>query len=251
VSRSDLVNPTPRRVLLVDHAEQAQSVLGVEEAEIVEILDHHHVGSIETTVPVTATFDPVGSTATLVVERFRQNGMEPSRPTATLLLGALLSDTVILNSPTTTERDRSVTDYLERVLALDAIEFGSAMFEETSDVSELPAGEIIKRDAKEYEAGGGQTLCIAQVETVGRSLLERKEELLAALGDERERRGYSVFALMVTDIVTKGTELLASGDRATIERAFDQPADNGVVSLPGIMSRKKQVAPKLLAAATR
>ena len=91
VSRSDLVNPTPRRVLLVDHAEQAQSVLGVEDAEIVEILDHHHVGSIETTVPVTATFDPVGSTATLVVERFRQAGMEPSRPTATLLLGALLS----------------------------------------------------------------------------------------------------------------------------------------------------------------
>jgi manganese-dependent inorganic pyrophosphatase len=251
VSRSDLVNPTPRRVLLVDHAEQAQSVLGVEDAEIVEILDHHHVGSIETTVPVTATFDPVGSTATLVVERFRQNGMEPSRPTATLLLGALLSDTVILNSPTTTERDRAVTEYLERVLNLDAIEFGSAMFEETSDVSELPAAEIIKRDAKEYEASGGQTLCIAQVETVGRSLLERKDELLAALGEERERRDYSVFALMVTDIVTKGTELLACGDRTTIERAFDQPAANGVVSLPGIMSRKKQVAPRLLAAATR
>ena len=118
-------------------------------------------------------------------------------------------------------------------------------------MSELPAAEIIKRDAKEYEAGGGQTLCIAQVETVGRSLLERKDELLTALGEERERRDYSVFALMVTDIVTKGTELLASGDRATIERAFDQPAANGVVSLPGIMSRKKQVAPRLLAAATR
>jgi manganese-dependent inorganic pyrophosphatase len=177
--------------------------------------------------------------------------MEPSRPTATLLLGALLSDTVILNSPTTTERDRAVTEYLERVLNLDAIEFGSAMFEETSDVSELPAAEIIKRDAKEYEASGGQTLCIAQVETVGRSLLERKDELLAALGEERERRDYSVFALMVTDIVTKGTELLACGDRTTIERAFDQPAANGVVSLPGIMSRKKQVAPKLMAAAGR
>jgi manganese-dependent inorganic pyrophosphatase len=86
---------------------------------------------------------------------------------------------------------------------------------------------------------------------VGRSLLERKGELIAALDEERERRGYSVFALMVTDIVTKGTELLASGDRATLERAFEQPAANGVVSLPGIMSRKKQVAPKLLAAASR
>ena len=108
VTRGDLVSPQPRRVLLVDHAEQAQSVVGVEHAEIVEILDHHHIGSIETRVPVRATFDPVGSTATLVIERFRQNGMEPSKPVATLLLGAILSDTVILNSPTTTERDHNV-----------------------------------------------------------------------------------------------------------------------------------------------
>jgi manganese-dependent inorganic pyrophosphatase len=250
VTRSDLVSPTPRRVLLVDHAEHAQSVPGVGEAEIVEILDHHHVGSIETTVPVTATFDPVGSTATLVIERFRQNGMEPSRPTAMMLLGAILSDTVILNSPTTTERDRSVTSYLESVLALDAIEFGSAMFEETSDVSGLPPEEILGRDAKEYEAGS-HTICIAQVETVGKGLLERKDELLAALGDRREHKGYAVFALMITDIVSKGTDLLASGDRATLERAFDEPVSDGHVSLPGIMSRKKQVAPRLLAAAAR
>jgi manganese-dependent inorganic pyrophosphatase len=177
--------------------------------------------------------------------------MEPSGPTATMLLGAILSDTVILNSPTTTDRDRSVTTYLERVLALDAIEFGSAMFEETSDVSELPAEEIVSRDAKEYEVAGGQTICIAQVETVGRSLLERKDDLLAALDAVRERKGYSVFALMVTDILTKGTDLLASGDRATLERAFEHPPTDGIVSLPGIMSRKKQVAPKLMAAAGR
>ncbi len=251
VTRSDLVGPTPRRVLLVDHAEQAQSVPGVEEAEIVEILDHHHIGSIETTVPVTATFDPVGSTATLVIERFRQNGMEPSRPTATMLLGAILSDTVILNSPTATERDRSVVGYLERVLALDATEFGRQMFEETSDVSGLPAEEIISRDAKEYEAAGGQTICIAQVETVGASLLERGDELLAALDARRERMGHSVDALMITDILRKGTELLVTGDRGPVERAFGQPPANGVVSLPGVMSRKKQVAPKLLAAAAR
>ena len=143
VTRSDLVSPMRRRVILVDHAEQAQSVAGVDQAEIVEILDHHHIGSIETRVPVTATFDPVGSTATLVVERFRQNGMEPSRPTATMLLGAVLSDTVILNSATTTERDRAVVEYLERVLAVDASEIGREMFEATSDVSELSADQIV------------------------------------------------------------------------------------------------------------
>jgi manganese-dependent inorganic pyrophosphatase len=185
-----------------------------------------------------------------VIERFRQNGMEPSGPTATMLLGAILSDTVILNSPTTTERDRAAADYLARVLAIEATEFGREMFEETSDVSRLPAEEIISRDAKQYEAGG-KTICIAQVETVGRSLLERKDELLAALNAERETKGYSVFALMVTDILSQGTELLAVGDRGPLERAFGAPTDDGVVSLPGVMSRKKQVAPKLLDAAAR
>ena len=174
------MGPRPRRVLLVDHAEQAQSVPGVEEAEIVEILDHHHIGSVETRVPVTATFDPVGSTATLVIERFRQNGMEPSRPTAMMLLGAIHSDTVILNSPTTTERDHAAVDYLGRVLALDANEFGREMFESTSDVSHVSADEIVSRDAKEYDVEGGQ-ICIAQIETVGQTLLERKDELLKAM----------------------------------------------------------------------
>jgi manganese-dependent inorganic pyrophosphatase len=248
VTRSDLVDPEPRRVLLVDHAEQAQSVIGVEHAEIVEILDHHHIGSIETRVPVRATFDPVGSTATLVIERFRQSGMEPSRPSATLLLGAILSDTVILNSPTTTERDRAVVSYLEQVLALDATAFGREMFERTSDLSRVAAEDIVARDAKDYDAGAGHTFRIAQVETVGESLEERRDELLRALDAVRERGDHTVVALMVTDILNKGTCLFASGDRGALERAFGSEATNGVVELPGVMSRKKQVAPKLLGA---
>jgi manganese-dependent inorganic pyrophosphatase len=248
VTRSDLVSPEPRRVLLVDHAEQAQSVVGVEHAEIVEILDHHHIGSIETRIPVRATFDPVGSTATLVIERFRQSGMEPSRPAATLLLGAILSDTVILNSPTTTDRDRAVIEYLERVLALDATEFGREMFERTSDLTSVAAEDIVSRDAKEYDAGGGQTLRIAQVETVGETLRERTDELVRALDAVREREGHAVVALMVTDIMSKGTQLYSSGDRGALERAFGNGGGDGVVELPGVMSRKKQVAPKLLTA---
>jgi manganese-dependent inorganic pyrophosphatase len=248
VTRSDLVDPPRRRVILVDHAEQAQSVPGVEHAEIVEILDHHHIGSIETRVPVTATFDPVGSTATLVVERFRSNGLEPSHTTATLLLGAIMSDTVILNSPTTTERDHSVVDYLQRVLAIDGRQLGREMFEAGSDVSGVSAKEIITRDAKEYEVRGGQSLCIAQVEVVGKGLLERKDELLEAMREERERKGQLLYALMVTDILTKGTDLLISGDVAPIARTFGAEQRDSMIELPGVMSRKKQVAPKLLAA---
>jgi manganese-dependent inorganic pyrophosphatase len=248
ITRSDLVSPEPRRVILVDHAEQGQSVPGIEHAEIVEILDHHHIGSIETRVPVRATFDPVGSTATLVIERFRQNGLEPSRPAAVMLLGAVLSDTVILNSPTTTDRDHAATQYLERALSLDAGEFGRDMFQATADVSEVGAEELVLRDAKEYQVQSGQKICIAQVEVVGDAVLGRKQELLEVMGEIRTRKDYSLFALMLTDVLAKGTHLLISGDRPGVERAFDTAASDSMLELPGVMSRKKQVAPKLLAA---
>ena len=247
VTRSDLVAPPRRRVVLVDHAERSQSAPGVEQAEIVEILDHHHIGSIETQVPVRATFDPVGSTATLVIERFRQNGMEPSRPSATMLLGAILSDTVILNSPTTTERDHAVVEYLERVLVLEAREFGREMFEATADVSEVSAEEIVTRDAKRYQVSGGHPICIAQIEVVGKSLLERGDELLEAMRRERENKDLYLYALMVTDVLTKCTDLLVAGDVAAVARTFGVAPHDGTIELPGVMSRKKQVAPKLLA----
>ena len=234
VTHAELISPEPRRVLLVDHAEQAQSVSGVEHAEIVEILDHHHIGSIETT--------------RVAVERFRQNGMEPTRSTAIALLGAALSDTVILNSPTTTERDHAAVEYLERVLALDATDFGRQMFESTSDVSEVDAEAIVTRDAKEYTVGEGQSLVIAQIETVGDAVLDRRDELLDELAARREARGHVLYALMVTDIMAKGTKMLVAGDHAPVERGFGQPVVDGAIDLPGVMSRKKQVAPKLLSA---
>jgi manganese-dependent inorganic pyrophosphatase len=174
--------------------------------------------------------------------------MEPSRPAATLLLGAVLSDTVILNSPTTTERDRGVVAYLEQVLALDATAFGREMFERTSDLTSVPAEEIVNRDVKEYDASGGQTLRIAQVETVGRALSERGDELMAALEAARAREGDALAALMVTDIMGRSSDVYLTGDRAAIARAFGGRVNGGRVELPGVMSRKKQVAPELLAA---
>jgi manganese-dependent inorganic pyrophosphatase len=247
VSRTDLLNPKPRRVLLVDHAEVGQSVKGVEKAQVVEILDHHHIGDIETTTPIPAIFDPVGSTATLIAERFKASGLRPEESTATMLLAAVLSDTVILNSPTTTERDHEVVKYLEGLLGVDAQEFGTQMFEASSDVSDLSAEEIVSRDAKEYGTSSGDKMSVSQVETVGIDLLERKDDLLEALEDLRAQNGYVFAALMVTDITEGGTELLCAGDCAPVERAFDSRAENGVIDLPGVMSRKKQVAPKLLA----
>lgn len=248
ITRSDLVSPHKRRVILVDHAELAQSVPGVEQAEIVEILDHHHIGSIETKVPVKATFDPVGSTATLVVERFRESGLEPSRETALSLLAAVLSDTVILNSPTTTERDTEVVEYLEELIDVDGREFGKEMFEATSDVSAVSAEDLVRRDAKEYQAGSGLPFIVAQIEVVGKGLLDRYPELLAAQQREQATRGVQLYALMVTDVLEKGTDLLVVGDTHAAARAFGADPNGNVIELPGVMSRKKQVAPKLLAA---
>jgi manganese-dependent inorganic pyrophosphatase len=246
VTRSALVAPDPRRLILVDHAEQAQSAVGIAQAEILEILDHHHIGSIETRVPVTATFDPVGSTATLVVERFRNAGMEPIHSTALMLLGAVLSDTVILNSPTTTERDHAVVEYLERVLGVYAQQLGEEMFESTADVSNLSADQIVSQDAKRYQVRGDQEICIAQIEVVGDGLLERKDELLEALRREREDKDLALYALMITDVVAKGTEMLVAGDAAAVARSFGAETTDGMIDLPGVMSRKKQVAPKLM-----
>jgi len=165
-----------------------------------------------------------------------------------MLLAAVLSDTVLLNSPTTTDRDRVVVEFLEKALGVDATEFGGQMFEAGSDVTDVSADEIVRRDTKEYTLANGDTLAIAQIEVVGKALLDRGAELRDALERMRETDGHTFAALMVTDILSKGTDLLVAGDAAPAERAFGKPLENGALPLPAVMSRKKQVAPKLLGA---
>ncbi|WP_372791412.1 putative manganese-dependent inorganic diphosphatase [Paraconexibacter sp.] len=249
VTRADLVAPRPRRVILVDHAESAQSVEGIDEAEIVEILDHHHIGSIETTHPVRATFDPVGSTSTLIAEQFLATGQEPSPQAAGMLLAAILSDTVILSSPTTTPRDEAAVTDLGEQLGIDPRDYGREMFEATSDVSGLKASEILARDLKAYELSSGQTICIGQIETVGDAIMSRVDELREAAEDRVAKDGHRLVALMVTDVATGGTNLVVAGDLALAARAFNTDISGGYIELPGVMSRKKQVAPPLMKAA--
>jgi manganese-dependent inorganic pyrophosphatase len=195
-----------------------------------------------------AIFDPVGSTATLVTERFRQAGVEPQESTATMLLGAIASDTVLLTSPTTTKRDGIAADYLEDLIGVDAVAFGREMFERSSDVARVSATELVTRDLKEYEVDGGRALSVAQIETVGGAVQERAGELLEAAEAHRERSGHLLFALMLTDILARDTVLLVTGDGAIAERAFGKQPVDGAIELPGVMSRKKQVAPELMAA---
>ena len=224
LTRSDLVSPKPRRVILVDHAESAQSVPGVEQAEIVEILDHHHIGSIETRIPVTATFDPVGSTATLITERFIGNEIEPMDTTAILLLCAILSDTVLLNSPTATDRDRAAIDYLEDLI--DA-ERDAAR---PRDVRQRPPTSPRSR-ARDRHAGTPRSTSCAS----GRDDLHRPDRdgrtrrpraprgaRRAPSPSVRDRNDYALAALMVTDIVEQRTMLVTAGDDGAVERAFGE-----------------------------
>ena len=187
LTRSDLVAPPRRRVLLVDHAEQAQSVPGIEQAEIVEILDHHHIGSIETRVPVTATFDPVGSTATLVIERFRQNGMEPSRSTAMMLLGR---GPVGHRDPQLADDDRARPRGRRVPRARAGARRGASSGARCSRRPPTSPRSAPRRSSRATpsatRSASGQTICIAQIEVVGESLLERKDELLEAMRRERE-----------------------------------------------------------------
>jgi manganese-dependent inorganic pyrophosphatase len=167
-----------------------------------------------------------------------------------MLLGAILSDTVLLTSPTTTDRDHRATTHLEWLLELDAQAFGREMFERSSDVAGVRAADLVTRDLKEYELDNGRTLSVAQIETVGRAVFERSAELRDAVEAHRARHDHVLFALMLTDILAQHTRLIVAGNEALAERAFEQHVQNGVIELPGVMSRKKQVAPGLLGAAS-
>ena len=179
VTRSDLVNPKPRRVLLVDHGERAQSVPGIEEAEIVEILDHHHIGSIETKLPVTAIFDPSArprrSSRALPPGRRRADGADRDDAARRDRLGHRPADLA------DDDRARPRGDALPRAAAVARRPgFGREMFEDSSDVADVSASDLVRRDLKEYELDNGKMLTVAQIETVGRAVFERSEELLAS-----------------------------------------------------------------------
>jgi manganese-dependent inorganic pyrophosphatase len=166
-----------------------------------------------------------------------------------MLLAAVLSDTVVLTSPTVTDRDRRAAETLGEQIGEDPERFGRAMFEASSDVSDLSGEEIVGRDAKTYELERERTAIVGQVEVVGDELMARAGELREALEAAREEGGHAIAALMVTDIVARATTLLVAGEVDAVARAFGQRAgDDGAITLEGVMSRKRQVAPKILAA---
>ena len=247
LSRYHLLRPKRKRVVLVDHNEKSQSIPGLDQAEIVAIIDHHRLADVQTGHPVFMRNEPVGSTTTIVATMFQERGLQPSEKLAGLMAAAILSDTVLFKSPTCTPRDRRIAERLARIAGLDLDTLGREMFSAVSGVDK-PVEELINTDFKEFHIAG-HALGICQITCLETdALLARLDEILPAMARLKALRGFDTVMMMLTDVLRCGTELVFLGEEEAIEQAFNtgKTTDHHVF-LPGVVSRKKQIVPALAA----
>jgi len=243
LSRTEVINFPRGRVVLVDHFEQHQAPEGIADVDIIEIVDHHRVGTLETTLPIRVDCRPVGSTATIIACKFAENGKRPSLAQAKLLLGAIIADTLLLTSPTTTETDRQQANTLARRAKVDLKKFGRAVLIRNDETHIRPAAELVEKDLKEF-TGGGVKFAVAQIETVDRTRLDMAhlKQFATALRERRERGGWDFAALLVTDIFRGDSLVLFDANSAVLKQQLG--ASDEVWA--GCVSRKKQFLPEIL-----
>ena len=246
LSRYHLIKPRRKRIVLVDHNEAAQSVPGLEQAEILEIIDHHRLADIQTGNPIYFRNEPVGSTTTIIAGMYQEKGLMPSAKLAGLMAAAIVSDTVMFKSPTTTERDRRMAERLSKIANISLDELGQEIFS-ASWSDDKSARDLLFADFKEFHIAG-HNLGVGQITCVNSEhILLRKEEFLEQMRATMQERNYSLMLLMLTDVLREGTQLIYLGDEETIQQAFSPDAKNNAVFLPKVMSRKKQIIPALSA----
>ena len=245
LSKADFLKPVERKLILVDHNELSQAVRGASEVEIIEIIDHHRLGTLTTQQPILFRNEPVGSTSTIVADCFFRHDVELPKSIAGLLLAGLVADTLNLTSPTTTPRDREILPRLEKIAGVNAREFTEKLFASGSLLTLKPAPQAITTDAKEYRENGF-TFSVAQIEEIGfDQFWKRKDELHAALEDYRRTRNYIFSTLMVTDVVRQHSLMLVAGEKRFIDRIDYPEPQPGVFELRDVVSRKKQLLPYL------
>ena len=244
--QNHLLRPRRKRVVLVDHNERAQSVPGLEEAQILEIIDHHRLADIQTTNPIYVRNEPVGSTTTIVASMFQERGLMPSEHMAGLMAAAIVSDTVMFKSPTCTPQDRRMAARMARIANVSLDELGKAIFSASAS-EDRPVEDLLFTDFKEFHIAG-HFFGVSQITCVDSPhLLTRKDEFLAVMRQTMEEKGYSMIILMLTDVLLEGTQLIYLGDEDTIRHAFNVDVRDNEVFLPKVMSRKKQIIPMLTA----
>lgn len=248
LSRSDLLNARPKRVVLVDHNERSQAVDGIDEAELLGIIDHHRIADVHTNKPVMFRADPVGCTGTIIAGLYHEAGIAIPRDVAGLMLAGLLYDTLILRSPTCTPRDEHVAAELAAIAGEDIEEFGQALFAAAAvDLSEKPAEALMTADFKEFVVGDAK-FAIGTVETASPATIEkRSEELLATMQRLMHEQNYTSFLFMIVDIINMNCHLLVCGAEQAVAEALRAPleADKHTIIVDGLVSRKKQLVPLL------
>ena len=244
--QNHLLRPRRKRVVLVDHNEKAQSVPGLEEAEILEIIDHHRLADIETGNPIYMRNEPVGSTNTIIASMFQERGLMPSEKMAGLIAAAIVSDTIMFKSPTCTEKDRRMASRMARIGKVTLEELGQVIFSGSAG-EEHSLEDLLFSDFKEFHIAGhffgvGQVTCMDSP-----MLLARKGEFLELMEKTAREKGYGMMLLMLTDVLLEGTQLIYLGDDDTMRHAFNTDVRDNEVFLPKVMSRKKQIIPMLTA----
>lgn len=240
LSRNSFLEDVHKMVILVDHNEYSQAVEGIETAEILEIIDHHRLGTITTLQPIRFRNEPVGSTSTIITMRYREEAIVPSREIATILLAGILSDTLVLKMSTTTKRDHEAVVYLAGLTGIEPEEFGTILINKGMNLDDVAIDEVITRDLKEYTLQE-KRISIAQVMT-GSDEFSRKNDnaIHEALEQYQKNQGYDLSIVLVTDVVGQASSLFASGDPAILARLG---YGNQPVILEGVMSRKKDFFP--------
>ena len=248
ISRRRLMTARKKRVILVDHNEKTQAVDGIEEADILEIIDHHRLGNLETIGPVFFRNQPVGCTATIIYQMYQENGVEIDPTTAALLCSAIISDTLMFRSPTCTPLDKMTAELLARIADINIEEHAMNMFDAGSNLKGKTAEEICFMDFKQF-AVNQMTFGVGQINSMNQEELDAiKEKVSGCLETLREKHGLDMIYFMLTNIIEESTELLCCGHgaKAIVIGAFDLSEDEEKALLKGVVSRKKQLVPALM-----
>lgn len=249
ISRSDLLKRVRQRVILVDHNERSQSVAGLDQAELVGIIDHHRIADVQTAQPIFIRIEPVGATCTIIAEMFEDDGIPVPESIAGIMLGAILVDTVILRSPTCTQRDRDMAEKLAAIVGVDPVAYGTEIFMNAQDVEGKSARDLILGDFKEFTFGQHH-YGVGVLETMHTRVVEPlKPELIEELAKLRLKRGFKGMLLAVVDIIHDKSEILISGDEKNIAEAFGQPIENHTIQINSLIVRKRDIVPALARAA--
>lgn len=229
------------KIILVDHNESKQCVDGIKDADVLELIDHHRLGDFETESPIFILIRPVGCVNTVIYGLYKQNGVKPSKEVAGMMLSAIISDTVLFRSPTCTEEDKKAVKELAEIAGVDYEKYGMDMLKAGADISDYPAEKLAHNDTKEFEAGGKTFSCgqisVMDVEPIN----AKKADIMKALEDTKAEKKYEASYLMVTNILTEDTYLwFTEGAKDAAEKAFGKKAENGMIYLPKVMSRKNR-----------